>query len=507
MTNIAFYGSHNSAIAISKDNKILEVIEIERFTNSKNQGYAQYLVSRDRDNLLPNILQYIKEKHGIEQFDNCYYMNVDTIDGNVKTFHNEKIPAKNYIDCLHHESHAACALYQSMLNNAIIVSYDGGGNDGFFNVYLAENRCFSLLDKHNIDLGFPYMIFGEYLNDIKREPALSIGNLVYGGKIMGLASYGYAHDDLIKPFEDFYLAKPDGNNYLNLLDILGKKINVKFDVNERLEGQLAYDIAATSQKAFENIFFNTINPYLEKYDYPVIITGGCALNIILNTKLDKIRDTFIPPNPNDCGLAVGMLLNEIKPKEAIDLTFSGIEALDKNCLAQIVENSHARKYELKQVAELINNGKIIGVVKGKAEHGPRALGNRSIICNPTIPNMKDILNAKVKNREWYRPFAPVVRLEDVNKYFEWDKESKYMSYNPKVKVDNLPAITHVDNTARVQTVTEGWLYDLLGLLETPVLLNTSFNVQGKPLVSTYKDALHVFNNTEMDNLILEDYIL
>ena len=201
------------------------------------------------------------------------------------------------------------------------------------------------------------------------------------------------------------------------------------------------------------------------------------------------------------------VINKIKPKEAIDLAFSGIEALDKNCLAQIVENSHARKYELKQVAKLINNGKIIGVVKGKAEHGPRALGNRSIICNPTIPNMKDILNAKVKNREWYRPFAPVVRLEDVNKYFEWDKESKYMSYNPKVKVDNLPAITHVDNTARVQTVTEGWLYDLLGLLETPVLLNTSFNVQGKPLVSTYKDALHVFNNTEMDNLILEDYIL
>ena len=127
--------------------------------------------------------------------------------------------------------------------------------------------------------------------------------------------------------------------------------------------------------------------------------------------------------------------------------------------------------------------------------------------------MKDILNIKVKHREFYRPFAPVVRLEDISEYFEFEGESRHMSFCPKVKdkyKNILPAITHIDGTARVQTVTKEqneWLYNLLGELDTPVLLNTSFNVNGKPLVSTYQEALHVYNTTDMDNLILQDYII
>jgi carbamoyltransferase len=167
-----------------------------------------------------------------------------------------------------------------------------------------------------------------------------------------------------------------------------------------------------------------------------------------------------------------------------------------------------------EVIDDLAEGKIIGVARGNSEHGPRALGNRSIICNPSYPEMKDILNAKVKHREWYRPFAPVVRLEDVNKYFEWNHEARWMSYAPIVRKEwreKLAAITHVDNTARVQTVTREqnpWLYDLITKFEEKtgigIILNTSFNVNKMPILTTLKDAFTVFEKTEMDTLIIED---
>jgi carbamoyltransferase len=131
--------------------------------------------------------------------------------------------------------------------------------------------------------------------------------------------------------------------------------------------------------------------------------------------------------------------------------------------------------------------------------------------------MKDILNEKVKHREWYRPFAPVVRLEDVSEYFEWDRESRWMSFCPKVKeewIEKLSAITHVDGTARVQTVTREqneWLYDVLTLFKEKtgigVLLNTSFNVDGKPILTTVKDAFNILENTQMDGLVIQNYYI
>ena len=169
----------------------------------------------------------------------------------------------------------------------------------------------------------------------------------------------------------------------------------------------------------------------------------------------------------------------------------------------------------KELCKDLNEGSIVGVVRGQSEHGPRALGHRSILCNPGIENMKDILNEKVKKREWYRPFAPVCKLEDVEKYFNFKGESRFMSFCPTVKAKwrkKLSSITHVDNTARIQTVTKEqneWLYNLLTEFEKVsgygVLLNTSFNVNGKPILSSYSDAMKVFLDTDMDKLILENY--
>jgi carbamoyltransferase len=169
---------------------------------------------------------------------------------------------------------------------------------------------------------------------------------------------------------------------------------------------------------------------------------------------------------------------------------------------------------VKEIAALLNEGKIIGIMMGDSEVGPRALGNRSILCDPTYPGMKDTLNKKVKYREWYRPYASVVKHELREKYFEFSGDSPFMSFCAKVKPGvNIPAVTHEDGTSRIQTVKEHehpFLYKLLGCMNQfhgkDVLLNTSFNIKGKPILTTIEDAFHVLDSTEMDYLVVENYI-
>ena len=534
MANISYYGSHNAAFVIEQDGKILSVIEVERFTGIKNLGIAQYKTPKHRTykdfkDLVNDILKFVKTEYNIERFDNCLYLNTDVVIDNGLNQTHEAIPADKFIPNLHHRSHAAGCFYQTNHNEAIVFSFDGGGNDGKFNIYhclrdtgptLLEEICNPSIGSPHIgyDLGFAYMLFGHYLKDITFEP-LSEGNLVYSGKIMGLVSYGNVREEWLDDFIEFYKSDPQGDTYQEKIDVLGEKIGINFNIHDRLEGQVAWDVAATSQRAFEECFLEIAKPYFELFpDMPIGIAGGCGLNILLNTRLvnEFKRNVFVGPNPNDCGIALGLMADFLKPKEAIDITYAGLPILDYNMFQYYFNHSGWWKYDLdmKEVVQDLSEGKIVGVVRGRSEHGPRALGNRSIICNPSFPEMKDILNAKVKHREWYRPFAPVVRLEDVNKYFEWTTDSRWMSFAPVVKKrwrKKLAAITHVDNTARVQTVTREqnpWLYDLITAFEKKtgvgVVLNTSFNVNGMPILTTLKDAFYVFEHTEMDTLIIED---
>lgn len=522
MANISFYGSHNSAIAVEEDSKIVCVIEIERFLNIKNAGYGQYSISNTRPFLLKEILKWIERVYGISEYENCYYSNTDTVEGPKIVHYEQLIPAKNYEQILHHASHAACGFYQTDYSEALIISFDGGGSDGFFNIYHASDRnTIKEIARLDIDMGFPYMSFGDYLSDIQLENSLSTGNLVYPGKIMGLSSYGKVREEWLQPLKRYYLAKPDGRNYAKLLKKLGKETKLIFDTNNRLQQETAWDLAKTSQMVFEEVTLKLIQPFLKQYpDIPLVLVGGCALNILFNTRLrqETNRPVFVPPNPNDCGIASGLLLSKMKSKEAVDLTYSGIPILDRDNLMSILESFfNSKPLNVDDLVEYLVSGKIVGIARGNSEHGPRALGNRSIVCDPTKPNMKDVLNKKVKNREWYRPFAPVVRLEDVSNYFEFEGESRWMGFCPKVKEEWKEAListTHVDGTARVQTVTEEqnpWLYDLLTRFKkrsgVGVLLNTSFNVSGKPILSTYRDALEVFNKTDLDALVLEDYFI
>jgi predicted NodU family carbamoyl transferase len=536
MANIAFYGSHNAAYVVESEGEIKLVLEAERFLNYKNAGIAQYMCPKTSEILFfaEYIPQWIMKKLGITEFENCFYSNSDVIMDNVRFNLQKAIPAKNYIESKHHLSHAAGSFYQSSYDEALIFSFDGGGNDGKFCVYTCKRgESPKLLEavinpKYNnphihYDLGFPYMVIAHYLKDIKHED-LGLGNLVYPGKLMGLASYGTPISTWLPHFMNFYKDNPEGKDYQEKIKVLGENIGVTFDVSNRIEGELAYNLAATNQLAFEESFLEIAKPYLEKYpNLPVCITGGCGLNIILNTRLieDFLRDVHVGPDPNDCGIALGMMLNYLKPNKPYDATYSGTQLLDLDNLASHVQGvgipTKTRKVNIEKLAADIELGKIVGVARGRSEHGPRALGNRSILCNPMIPDMKEVLNEKVKHREWYRPFAPIVRLEDVNKYFEWDKESRWMSFCPKVRKEwkeALPAITHIDGTARVQTVTRDqnpWIYDLLTAFEkltgVGVLLNTSFNVDGKPILSTVKDAFIILEATKLDALVIEDYYI
>jgi len=244
----------------------------------------------------------------------------------------------------------------------------------------------------------------------------------------------------------YYLAW-DRKDYLpvetqaaKIMEKLGEDIGITFHYNwdkmsefhehpeptKRLKGQVAKDLIATSQKVFEELVFKEIKPYIDEYKTNVCLTGGCALNILLNSIIRKYvrkkynKDVYVAPNSCDCGIATGLVLDYIRPSTPPDLTYAGEDIIDKDIFFSYTTNQDLSRWDhttLQQAANLLQTEKIFGLVQGNSEHGPRALGNRSIICSPG-QGMKNKLN-KIKKREFFRPFAPIVRLEDVSKYFNW----------------------------------------------------------------------------------------
>lgn len=511
---ISAYGSHNGGIAMYYKGQYY-VVEAERWLNSKNIGISNYMPCRNPQLVFDQITEWLLSKtdrSDVDIFMTGYLPHIKP-----------KFSYGQNVGCDHHTAHASTAFYQSPHKEALIFTFDGGGDAGYFNVYTAtRSGGIKLIDKFNQDLGFPYMILSDYLSDIKKE-SLSIGNLVYAGKLMGLCSYGVVHEDWLPYFDEFYdKFNYFGNSYIGgaearyeAITLLMTQIGVEnFDFeNTRLEGQLSWDIAATTQRAFENQFFKNAKQYMDKYpELPICMAGGCALNVLLNTKLIELgRKVFVPPNVSDCGIAVGSILWYLAPEVQVDLTYSGLPLMDLDQLGVYLEDRQFTMIEnigLEDLATYLAQGHIVGFLQGNAEHGSRALGNRSILCNP-VGDMKDVLNNKVKHREWYRPFAPIVRLEDVHKYFDFaGEESRHMTFVANVKEEwrsKLPAITHEDGTGRLQTVTK-WqneaIYNLITEFEKvaghAVILNTSFNDNGKPILSTFADAFKLLRETQLD---------
>lgn len=515
MYNLGIHGSHNAAVAISREGTVLEVVEIERLIAHKNAALWFYENPTQAVDLLKDLQKYFHERYGATRYDYVVFNSVNPAKIDLKSV----FPTDRVQGCGHHDAHAYSALAQSPFHRCLIFSFDGGSDQKFFNVYFAEKySALNRLHSGNIDYAVSYMTPAHFISAIKKEQDIYKGNLVYAGKLMGYVGFGKTNLDMKEKLIAFYKSNTNDNvvaavnRFVELFSDYGIT-----DWSSTFSEQDGKDIAITNQEVFEELFAAEAKEFLDLYPtLPVILTGGCALNIINNTKLAQRREIFVPPNPNDTGLAVGLVCSVVRPSNPVDCTYIGSEVWDRKRLA-----SHlmARPYEVLDVARLatiIQEAGIVGVVRGRSEHGPRALGNRSIICDASNPEMKDILNLKIKNREPFRPFSPVVRFEDVNKFFEWQKESRWMTVCPKVKPEYrsiLSSVTHVDNTARVQTVTreQNWLlYDLLTELDqrtgVGVIINTSFNVAGKPILNTYEEAFQVFDNSEMTALVLEDYL-
>ena len=279
---------------------------------------------------------------------------------------------------------------------------------------------------------------------------------------------------------------------------------------------------------------NTLNKKTKSKN--LCLSGGVALNGVANYRILKdgpFENLHIPPSPGDAGSAVGCAQYlyyifhknpRIVENETAKMVRENIYSGPQYQNSEIVEflNSENISYEsldreslLKKTAKLISEDKIVGWYQGKMEWGPRALGNRSILANPQNPKMKDILNEKIKHRESFRPFAPAIMEEFSSQYFELKIPSPYMLLVSPVKLpEKIPAVTHVDGTGRLQTVSKDsnpLFYDLIrefyNITKIPVVINTSMNVMGEPIVNTPKEAYNMILKTDMDYIVLGNNLI
>lgn len=498
--NLYVYGSHDASISILKDGEVY-VYEIERFNKKRHSALTnnyEFITHLSTSELI-DLLNLIKNQLKISKIDKCYYNQI--FDREFEIF-KKYFDINQFICYDHHESHAANAFYQSKFSDSYIISFDGGGHNSdetvsFFTIWRGyENQIVKLQDI-KIDLGTPYMLVGNMISDIKKILNSNI-NLSNSGKLMGYSSYGTINNDWIEPFLKFYKTQ----DFECFKDV---DLNLNYNC---LSGKIAQDFAATSQFVFEKIFFEIFNSLNIPSNSNICLTGGCALNILLNQKLISLGyNIYVPPNPNDCGLSLGALLSVNKIKFD-NLQYKGFEILDDDLFKH--KGVYVDNFDISSL--LFDKNKILGYIEGKSECGPRALGNRSIICYPNQLNLKNRLNKKVKFREWFRPFGAIIRLEDLHLFCENGVESPYMSFCPTLKTEyRFDSITHIDNTCRIQTVTENQhpnLYEILSIIKKmggiPILLNTSFNIKGSPILTRLSDAIECLYNSDLDGFIYKN---
>ena len=460
----------------------------------------------------------------------------------------------------HHYSHAASAFYPSPFKEAVVLTLDGVGEWATTTVALGKDNKLEMIKEIQFphSLGLLYSAFTYYTG-------FKVNSGEY--KVMGLAPYGKPKykDLIIKELMDL---KEDGSfklnmkyfNYATGLTMTNNKFSNLFghpvrDPNKDLLKDFHMDIAASIQAVIEEIVIrltkNIVNEYKIKN---LCLAGGVALNCVANGKILKeklIENIWIQPAAGDAGGSLGAALaywhHELeKPRKRLKDQMKGsylgprfennfIEAKFKSLNAKY--NKYSREEIITLTAKELAKEKTVGWFQGRMEFGPRALGGRSILADPRSEKMQKELNLKIKFRESFRPFAPSVLREDVNEWFELDNDSPYMLLVSEVKKDkqikmksedenlfgieklnikrsSIPAITHVDYSARIQTVhkeTNPRYYDLIKEFKKktncPVLVNTSFNVRGEPIVCSIEDAFNCFMGTNLDILVIEDFML
>ena len=448
----------------------------------------------------------------------------------------------------HHLAHIASAYYCSPWEKAAGFSYDGSGD--FVSTMMAkcEGNRIEILDRVFLphSLGSFYTMICEF-----------IGYKKYGdeGKVMGLAPYG--KETYVNEISKI-IARRNGSFQLNLsyFKPLGSNqgmqvlpdgtVRLARHFSEKMEKlfgvprepyteimQRDMDLAYAMQHVFEEVFFHLLqNLHKRVPDENLAMAGGCALNSVANGKLfsrTPFRRTWIQPAAGDEGLAIGAaqyvyhaILNQPRRHEdqmnhaylGPEFSEAQIESALKS--AGVKYRRHGgqkndREPLLDAVTDEMVAGNVVGWFQGRMEWGPRALGNRSIVTHPGLPDMKDVLNARIKHREWFRPFAPSILAEAQQEYFEHDHPSPYMLHVYKIRPEkrkSLCAVNHVDDTGRLQTVTREenpLYYDLIQAFcrktGIPVILNTSFN-ENEPIVCKPEEAIDCFQRTKMDVLAI-----
>ncbi len=446
----------------------------------------------------------------------------------------------------HHIAHIASAYYCSPWEKAAGFSYDGSGDFVSTMMALCEGNDIEVLDRVFLphSLGSFYTMICEF-----------IGYTKYGdeGKVMGLAPYGKDtyRDEIAKivaakngSFQlDLSYFKPLGSNQgmqvlpdgtVRLARHFSDRIEKLFGEPRRPHAEITQrdmDLSFALQHRFEEVFFHLLNRLHQRVPCDdLAMAGGCALNSVANGKLfdcTPFRRTYIQPAAGDEGLAIGAALHtyhsvlkqarrhELKNSYlGPEFSESWIESSLKS--AGLEYGRMEREPLLAAVADQIAAGNVIGWFQGRMEWGPRALGNRSIVAHPGLPNMKDVLNARIKHREWFRPFAPSILADYQHEYFEYDHPSPFMLHVYKIRPEKrkqLCAVNHVDDTGRLQTVTREenpLYYDLISAFHRktgiPVILNTSFN-ENEPIVCTPEEAIDCFQRTRMDVLAIGPFLV
>ena len=440
----------------------------------------------------------------------------------------------------HHLSHAAHSFFTSPFEESAILTTDGVGEWSTTSIGVGTNNSVKLLQ----DIRWPHSL-GLFYSAFTYFLGFQVNEGEY--KLMGLASFGKPkYYDLI--WDNLIDVKEDGSIHLNMeyfaftydKVMTTSRFAELFGIKRRNENeetkQIHFDIGASAQKVLEDILLKMVeHVYKKTKSKNLCLGGGVALNGVANYRILKessFENVHIPPSPGDAGSAVGCaqylhFVHKEQKRIIQDNTNSIIENIyvgpsySRDEIKEFLDTKNIKYDELddalviERCAKLISEGNVVGWYQGKMEWGPRALGNRSILADPRRKEMKDILNEKIKHRESFRPFAPSILEEHYSEYFDIDIPSPYMlMVAPVKKPDKIPAVTHVDGTGRVQTVSKNSnpfyhkliskFYELTGV---PVIINTSMNVRGEPIVNTPEQAYKMLTKTDMDYLFMKNFMV
>ncbi len=428
----------------------------------------------------------------------------------------------------HHSTHAALACYGSPFDEGICVVVDGNGDKGSLSIYqYGEGKLKKVYQNKGLaSLGVFYNILTQAcgFSHFKGEQ----------WKVMGLAPYGSKSERIYKIMESmisvdgYQLRFPKPKVWRAALQELSR-----YCITPDQPKELATDLAYTGQLFYSDLMNKLLKSVFDNFKTKkLILTGGCALNSSYNgTILDStpFEDLYIPSAPADDGNALGGALlsfyQQVDQQSSIHKNCSPylgtpIRQQSLNKLSQFSRIPFKKLEDqalFEKAAQLLAEGKIIGWVQGHAEYGPRALGNRSILADPRDPQMKEKINAKVKFREGFRPFAPSILHDFGPEYFEHYQDSPYMERALKFKkevINKIPAVVHINGTGRLQSVKKNRnkkyyllikaFFDRTGV---PVILNTSFNIKGKPIIATIEDAIGMFYSSGLDALVIHNFLI